>query len=201
MSCFTWRAIRFTPDPHDSTGYRSEAVHLTAERSADWKVGKARGSSTWFARLRVGADRFPGRGETASQALDAAAAEARLVLRLMKVALDRTDQIRGTFTWRGLIFRPVPALPGFWRTELMTLSSPDGRAERSADWKVQQLKSATWHARLRVGADRFPGRGESPEQALDAAAAEARPVLRLMKVALDRTDQRPRAEAKRKAGK
>jgi hypothetical protein len=86
---FTWRGIRFTADPHDPGGYRSKALALPEERSTDWKVGLS--GSTWFARLRVGSDRFPGRGATASEALDAAAAEARLVLRLMKVALDSVD--------------------------------------------------------------------------------------------------------------
>lgn len=88
---FTWRGIRFTQDPHDAGGYRSEAVELTNARSTDWKVGILKGSATWFARLRVGSDRFPGRGGTAAEALDSAAAEARLVLRLMKVALSHVD--------------------------------------------------------------------------------------------------------------
>lgn len=88
---FTWRGIRFTADPHEPNGWRSRIRALDAERTADWKVSTTSGGPTFFARLRVGADRFPGRGNTASEALDAAAAEARLVLRLMKVALGHVD--------------------------------------------------------------------------------------------------------------
>ena len=86
---FTWRGIRFTEDPHDPGGYRSEVMELTEDRTADWKVGKA--GASHYARFRVGSDRFPGRGATAAEALDSAADEARLVLRLMKVALSHVD--------------------------------------------------------------------------------------------------------------
>lgn len=78
-----------------------------------------------------------------------------------------TRAVDAPFTWRGLLFLPEPTLPGFWRAAPAQLG--DGR---TADWKVQRAGSS-WYARLRVGADRFPGRGPDPGTALDSAAAEA----------------------------
>jgi hypothetical protein len=77
---FTWRGIKFTPPaPTDERGfYSSEAIEIGEDgRAADWKVHRPK--TVWHARLRIGADRFPGVGETREQALDAAAAEARHV--------------------------------------------------------------------------------------------------------------------------
>lgn len=84
---FTWRGIRFTADPHEPNGWRSKIRALDAERTADWKVSTTPSGPTFFARLRIGSDRYPGRGNTASEALDAAAAEAGLIRRLIDVML------------------------------------------------------------------------------------------------------------------
>lgn len=74
------------------------------------------------------------------------------------------------FTWRGIEFSPpAPAEgpSGFYS------SAPVELAEgRLADWKVHQPKTA-WHARLRIGAERYPGVGATRAAALEAAAAEA----------------------------
>lgn len=86
---FSWRGMTFTPAPAEPDLWRSEQVSLTAMRTADWKAHRL-GSGTWYARLRVGSDRFPGKGKTAEAALDSAAAEARLVLRFIQVMLRRT---------------------------------------------------------------------------------------------------------------
>lgn len=98
------------------------------------------------------------------------------------------------FTWRGIVFRPSRELPGFWRSALVQLED-----FRTADWQVQRAGS-TWYARLRVGSDRFPGRGDTPEAALDSAAAEAALVLRFMRAMLDGAP-RPAAAAPRSARK
>lgn len=86
---FTWRGIRFTDDPHVSNGWRSKVKALDCDRTADWKVSEAASGRTFFARLRVGADYFPGRADTVSGALDAARDEAGLILRLIDVMLPR----------------------------------------------------------------------------------------------------------------
>lgn len=88
---FTWQGIRFTADPHEPGGWRSAVRALDADRTADWKVSTRTGCATFFARLRIGADRFAGRGETASQALEAAAAEAAFIMRLIEVMLPRAE--------------------------------------------------------------------------------------------------------------
>lgn len=76
------------------------------------------------------------------------------------------------FTWRGIEFSPPAGTEpgGFYSSAWIELAD-----ERTAEWKVHCPKSV-WHARLRIGADRYPGVGETREQALDAAAAEAQNV-------------------------
>lgn len=74
------------------------------------------------------------------------------------------------FVWRGIRFSPpAPAegAAGFYSSEPFEVA--EGRV---ADWKVHRPKAA-WHARLRIGHERYPGVGETREQALDMAAAEA----------------------------
>ena len=78
------------------------------------------------------------------------------------------------FVWRGIRFAPPAAAEGpggFYSNIPISI----GEDERAADWKVCQTRS-TWYARLRIGADRFPGVGATREAALDAAAAEAQNV-------------------------
>jgi hypothetical protein len=74
------------------------------------------------------------------------------------------------FVWRGIAFDPPPRREpdGFYSNAPISI----GEDERTADWKVRQTRS-TWHARLRIGADRYPGVGATREAALEAAAAEA----------------------------
>jgi hypothetical protein len=55
---------------------------------------------------------------------------------------------------------------GFYKSEPLDLGG------RSADWKVQPVRDS-WHARLRVGIERYPGVGKTATAALEAAAAEA----------------------------
>lgn len=97
------------------------------------------------------------------------------------------------FTWRDIEFTPEPTLPGFYRSARLVF-----RDHRSADWRVQ-LAGESWHARLKVGADRFPGRGATAEEALDAAAAEAREVCRLVRKMLPALPQAPKPARKRRA--
>lgn len=82
---------------------------------------------------------------------------------------------RAGFTWRGIAFAPPEsAEPGaFYSSEPVELE------DRSADWKVHQPKTA-WHARLRIGAERYPGVGATAAEALEAAAAEAQNVAALI---------------------
>ena len=82
----TWRGMVLQPE-HNPGFWRSTPVPVTEFRTADWKVHKA--GSSWFARLRVGADRFPGRGATPEAALDDAAKEARLVMKFIRALLPR----------------------------------------------------------------------------------------------------------------
>lgn len=103
------------------------------------------------------------------------------------------DHARG-FTWRGLRFSPP--LPtegdeGFYTTEPITL----GDDARTAEWKVRRTRSA-WHARLRIGADRYPGVGATREQALAAAEAEAVNVATLIVAMLPEASS-PAARKKR----
>lgn len=82
---FTWRGIKFTPPPGgDPTGFFSSEPLVLGEdgRSADWKVQRVRpverrnAPERWAARLRIGAERYPGTGATHTEALHAAAGEA-----------------------------------------------------------------------------------------------------------------------------
>lgn len=83
------------------------------------------------------------------------------------------------FTWRGITLAPVPSLPGVYRSARVELSNL-----RWSDWKAQKLgegPSQSWYARLRIGPDRFAGRGDTPAAALDAAAGEALIVARYIR--------------------
>jgi hypothetical protein len=73
------------------------------------------------------------------------------------------------FSWRGIKFYPPEGNEpgGFYSSEPIEVA-PD----RVAEWKVHRPKTA-WHARLRIGGDRYPGVGETPAQALEMAAEEA----------------------------
>ncbi len=82
MKAIVWRGITLRPEPGAAGMYRSEQTRINDYRTADWKAHQA--GATWYARLRVGADRFPGRGDTAEAALDAALAEARLIARFIR---------------------------------------------------------------------------------------------------------------------
>jgi hypothetical protein len=77
------------------------------------------------------------------------------------------------FTWRGIDFAPpAPAAgPAGFYTSAPIEVAPD----RIAEWKVHRPKG-TWHARLRIGGERYPGVGATAAAALDDAAAEARNV-------------------------
>lgn len=77
------------------------------------------------------------------------------------------------FVWRGIRFAaPVgPELGQFYSGP--TIEIGELRDElRAADWKVRRTLSA-WHARLRIGADRYPGVGATAVEALEMALAEA----------------------------
>lgn len=73
------------------------------------------------------------------------------------------------FTWRGIKLVPVPGLARTWA------SSPSvDLGDRGADWRVEQpLAGSGWHARLRIGIDRYPGVGKSAIEALESAEVEA----------------------------
>ena len=88
----------------------------------------------------------------------------------MGAAVSASKVRPGGFTWRGIAFSPPHRSEpdGFYSNTPISI----GEDERTADWKVRQTRSA-WHARLRIGADRYPGVGETREAALEAAAAEA----------------------------
>lgn len=92
----------------------------------------------------------------------------RRVVRALRTAAEPGPE---GFTWRGIKFSPPApdaAADGFYASDWIAL----GDDERSAEWKVRRTKSA-WHARLRIGADRYPGVGATAAEALEAAAAEA----------------------------
>lgn len=73
------------------------------------------------------------------------------------------------FTWNGIAFSAREGTePGAFHSS-PTIELAD---DRTAEWKVHRPKTV-WHARLRIGAERYPGVGETREQALEAAAAEA----------------------------
>lgn len=82
------------------------------------------------------------------------------------------------FSWRGIRFEP-PSDPGG-----LYSSTPIELDHRTGDWKCQAVRREVrldsppvhWHARLRIGSDRFPGVGATREAALDAATAEAQSV-------------------------
>ena len=82
-----WRGITLHPDRSGDGSFRSERTPIGDSRTADWKVMLA--GSSWYGRLRVGSDRFPGRGETPQQALDEARAEAYLIARFIKAMLPK----------------------------------------------------------------------------------------------------------------
>lgn len=88
--------------------------------------------------------------------------------RVQGAATTRRAAEPAPFTWRGLEFNPAGA--GFYASTLVRLGSL-----RTAEWKVQRV-GEYWHARLRIGSDRFPGTGATADEALDAAADEARSV-------------------------
>lgn len=102
---FTWRGIEFTPQRSLSEGgiYRSPQTKLSDFRSTDWKCQRV--GDRWHARLRIGGDRFPGTGSTAEEALDEAAAEARLVAgyvrRLLPASFPAPKGIRARRARRG----------------------------------------------------------------------------------------------------
>jgi hypothetical protein len=98
------------------------------------------------------------------------------------------------FTWRGIKFYPPDGNePGGFYSSKPIEVAPD----RVADWKVHRPKTV-WHARLRIGAERYPGVGETPGQALEAAAAEAQNVAAFI-VAMLPAPSSPRASKKRAA--
>jgi hypothetical protein len=111
----------------------------------------------------------------------------------------------GGFRWRGIEFsRPVGAEPSaFYSSEPIVLSE-----DRAGEWRVQQVNGGAWHARLRIGGDRFPGVGETAAAALDAAAAEASSVATYIIALLPRpwtlgspapASKRPRSAARKGA--
>lgn len=76
---FSWRGIEFAPPSADVAHafYSSEPITVAGDRTADWKVQRLRGEpARWAARLRIGAERYPGTGATHVEALHAAAGEA-----------------------------------------------------------------------------------------------------------------------------
>jgi hypothetical protein len=87
----------------------------------------------------------------------------------------------GPFVWRGIEFAPSTraAAAGYYS------SAPSSAGDRSADWSCQRLE-AIWHARLRIGGDRFPGVGATAELALEDAAREAANVAALIVTMLPR---------------
>ena len=107
----------------------------------------------------------------------------------------------GGFTWRGIEFSP-PARnepDGFYSNIPISL----GEDDRAADWKVQRIGPASissrWHARLRIGADRYPGVGETREAALEMAAAEAANVAAFIVTMLPASEPPAQARKKRRA--
>jgi hypothetical protein len=96
------------------------------------------------------------------------------------------------FTWRGLRFSPpVIERGGFYKSIPIELAD-----DRTAEWKVQCLEPHAWHARLRIGGDRFPGVGATPAEALEAAAAEAQNVAAFIVAMLPASS--PTRQSKRK---
>ena len=76
------------------------------------------------------------------------------------------------FTWRGIKFLPRPDGAGL--CDLYMSETVELAGGRSANWRVERQPCAlAWHARLKIGPDRFPGIGKSHTAALHAAAAEA----------------------------
>lgn len=94
---------------------------------------------------------------------------------------DRNVNFPEPFHWRGVKLTPIAGLPGFWRSASVPLAAGDSR---TADWKVQRMREGAWYARLRVGSDRFPGRGATAQAALDDAAADARLIVRFIRAML-----------------
>lgn len=72
------------------------------------------------------------------------------------------------FTWRGIRLQPVEGAVRTWASATIDVG------DRAADWRVEQpAEGGAWHARLRVGRDRFACWGSTAPGALTAAAGEA----------------------------
>lgn len=104
------------------------------------------------------------------------------------------------YRWRGLEFSPPPKSEGergMWSTVPISLGE-DGRA---ADWKFHKPKSV-WHARLRIGADRYPGVGTTPAEALAMAEAEATSMATFIVAMLpEQSSPAPASKPSRRAGR
>jgi hypothetical protein len=74
------------------------------------------------------------------------------------------------FTWRGIKFAPLPDAANLYGSASIEVAD-----DRSANWRCERLAGAAggWHARLKIGGDRFPGVGKTHTEALEAAAGEA----------------------------
>lgn len=103
--------------------------------------------------------------DSASEALVSARAYRRGVSALRKGA----DPDGKAFTWRGIEFQPPDASDptGFYSAAPIEVAD-----DRTAEWKVHKPKTA-WHARLRIGSERYPGVGTTAVDALEDAAREA----------------------------
>lgn len=72
------------------------------------------------------------------------------------------------FTWRGIELQPVDGAERTWASAAIDLGG------RTGSWRVEQpAEGGAWHARLRIGADRFANWGSTAAGALAAAAGEA----------------------------
>lgn len=70
------------------------------------------------------------------------------------------------FTWRGIELLPVGERA--WTSGSIELG------DRTANWHLEQpAEGGAWHARLRIGSDRFAMWGSTAAGALAAAAGEA----------------------------
>lgn len=106
---------------------------------------------------------------------DRSAQPARGYRRVVRALRRATEPGPEGFTWSGVRFSPVEGRARVWASEPIDLD------DRSADWRVEQpIAGSGWHARLKIGADRFPGVGKSAAEALEGAAAEAQNVAALI---------------------